>query len=612
MNSKLKQISLALAGAALFTLAGCGGDSSTNSNASIPAVNISGVAAVGAPLVGTVTVKDALGATKTVSIGDNGAYVVNVAGMTAPFVFRATGTVNNQSYTVYSIATSADDNKINITQLTDLVVANIAGQIAQNYFDKFEQNSNASAATKTAVDAEVAKLKEKLLPVLTALGVDASIDLLRTQFTPKASALDAALDVIQVSVDASSSIATISTLLNSTTISDDLTVKAASETSPPTLSSDNISSTTATTATTDAAAVKQVLTDFIGKFAKGLPAAADITPLLTNSFLLGDVNGTNFANAVTANAALVGGSISNITIHQIDYSDLTKITARVSFTLLDKNGVEIEHEQSWRIRKGTDGVWRLHGDQRVLQLSAFPHEVINLSSAQNCRTTGFEFEIQDFNTANNGGTIAYVMVTGPGLPAAGLRYVPPTLAGAYWKIDGQTNAYYVMGNSCATTQPVADSVIAAIPDNAFYTFTAYTAADVKITFPSGTGNGVYGLTVPRRPHTLSEVQAASFPVISAPASSTVFSTYTSGPLTITASGLNPTKYGRAYLGQNTDTGDFRDTEVDIASKADGTLNTSLSLTAAASGNINWRTMRVESIDTYRRVLSSTYAVGTQP
>src|SRR5205085_8337952 len=122
---------------------------------------ISGVVAVGAPLVGTVTVKDALGATRTYPIGVNGSYTADVTGMTAPFVFRAEGTANGTRSIVHSVATAADANgHINITQLTDLVVSNIAGQLAQNYFDRFEQAGNTALADPALVAAEVAKLRE--------------------------------------------------------------------------------------------------------------------------------------------------------------------------------------------------------------------------------------------------------------------------------------------------------------------------------------------------------------------------------------------------------------------------------------------------------------------
>lgn len=612
MDIKLKQLGLAFASAALLTIAGCGGGSGASSG-STPVTSISGTAAVGAPLVGTVAVKDALGATKSWTIGTNGSYSADVTGMTAPFVFRASGTANGQVYTVHSIATAADvDGKINITQLTDLIVANIAGQIAQNYFDNFALNSNASAATKTAIDAEVSKLKEKLLPVLTALGVEAGVDLLRTPFTPLASALDKALDAIQVSVDSNTNIATISTLVNTITITDDLAVKAAAETAPTPLSAVNVTPDSVSTATSDAVLVKKALLDFAAKFATGLPSTSQLTPLITTGFLHRDSNGTAFVNDASTFASFVGGSITGIETHNIDYSDLTRITARVSFTFKDKNGIELERERNWRVRKSPDGVWRLHGDQRVLDLQAYAHMVKSISASGSCVVTGLEFDIEDYNAGNNGGTIAYIQVTGPGLPSVGLRYVPPA-TGGLWKIDGQPSAYYIMANSCNSgAQLVSDSAIAAIPDEAFYTYTAFNSANVKVNFPSATSDGTYGLKVQRRPLTIAEANAATFPTITSPASIAAFSNYVSGAITIAANNINASKYAWVYLGQNTDTADFREISADVVPAADGTLSTSLALTPATTGNINWRTIRVASKDAYRRNMMTLYAIGTQP
>ncbi|RYZ35486.1 MAG: cytochrome c, partial [Sphingobacteriales bacterium] len=49
-------------------------------------------------------------------------------GLTAPFVFRAEGRAGGSIYVLHSAATSADvGGTINITPLTDLVLANVAG-----------------------------------------------------------------------------------------------------------------------------------------------------------------------------------------------------------------------------------------------------------------------------------------------------------------------------------------------------------------------------------------------------------------------------------------------------------------------------------------------------
>ena len=56
---------------------------------------------------GKVTVTDSLGATRTVDIQANGAYSVDVSGLTGPFLFRAVGTVAGRTVSLASAATSS-------------------------------------------------------------------------------------------------------------------------------------------------------------------------------------------------------------------------------------------------------------------------------------------------------------------------------------------------------------------------------------------------------------------------------------------------------------------------------------------------------------------------
>lgn len=617
MNIKIKWLGGIFACTAILSIAGCGGGSSTPAGPDIPPVTkiISGTAAVGAPLVGTVTVKDALGVTRgPTPIGTNGTYSADVTGLTAPFVFRAAGSANGQTYIVHSVATAADvDGKINITQLTDLVVANIAGQIAQNYFDKFELDSNASAASKDAVDAEVSKLRDKLLPVLMALGVEAGVDLLRTPFTPLASALDTALDAIQVSIDSNTNMATISTLVNAITITDDLRTKAAAEANSPTLSAENVTAATVATGASDAVLVKKALTDFIAKFATGLPVVAELTPLLTSGFLGDDANRTRFLEQMSTESNLVGGAFTDIAIHQIDYANVNGVTARVSFTVKNKQGVELGRLNNWRVRKSlTDSLWRLHGDQRMLALEGFSVMQKFISrpefSAGSCVSVSFNFNIEDIDNTNNGAaaSMSYILVKGAGLPPDGLRYNRPTLSGR-WKIASTTSTNYQIATNCGGSSIVADAGIAAIPDDSLYTLTAYDSANVKVDFPFAT-DGNYVLKIPRRPLTLAETAASSaFPVI-APDTLSAFSSLVAGTLQFDASNINPAKSSWVRLVQNTSLSDkTRDIENTAIPTADGKVKTSFSLTALAAGDsLTSRTLWIESPDAHRRNMQTFY------
>jgi hypothetical protein len=132
---------------AAVALVACGGGGGSAPSSS---TTLSGVAAGGAPLVGTVYIKDSKGVEKstTIDLTANGAYTFDVAGLTPPFVLKAIGTVGNTQVTYCSVATAADvGGNINITPFTDLIVANIASQVAVNFYG----NGDPAKITTTAI-----------------------------------------------------------------------------------------------------------------------------------------------------------------------------------------------------------------------------------------------------------------------------------------------------------------------------------------------------------------------------------------------------------------------------------------------------------------------------
>lgn len=609
---KLNQ--LIAASAVGLTLAACGGGggNATQDSAKPPvtspvSVVFSGTAAVGAPLAGSVTVKDSKGVTKTAQIGGNGAYSVDVSGMTGPFVFRATGSANGRTYTVHSIANSADANgKINITQLTDLVAANVGGQLAQDYFDQFEKNGVAATATPAAIDAEVAKLKEKLQPILTALGVDANADLLRTPFTPLSSPLDSALDAIHVSVDPTTSVATISTTANASVITDDIKQKAAAETNPPKLAADNVS-----TAISDAPLVKKALTDVIGKFANGLPSASDFTALVTSNFLNDDENAQTYFGDLATDPSLVGATFTDIEIRQIDYSDPAKITARVSFTAKSKEGLVLDRIDDWLVRKSpTDGVWRVHGNQRVLVLEAFSTASKISGANGTCYRTGLNFNIVDRNRANSttAGVIHHIIVTGPGLPQTGVRYNANDLSGNWLNTVDSTTTYMMSTDCAGPLSPLGDDGVARIPDNAAYVFTAYDASDKKLKLASGTADGTYTLKVQRRPLTLTETKNnPGFPIVS-DQTIAALSNFSNRTVSFAATNILPNVWAWVRVDELTSNAvGAYDVETAVQSTAAGAISDTIQLPSLGTGEtIKTRRFSIEYRDSNGRNLQSVH------
>ena len=185
---------------------------------------LSGTVAAGEPIVGTVTIKDSSRPSKErfVTIAAAGKYAIDISGLTAPFMLRADGAIRGRSYSIYSGATQADvGGTINITPLTDLIVANVAGQIAVNFY----QAGNFSILTSASLNAAEALLQARLQPVLAALGVN-RIDLLRTPFSANGTGIDAALGILRVTVDATTTKATITNDINDQQIIDDLAIQS--------------------------------------------------------------------------------------------------------------------------------------------------------------------------------------------------------------------------------------------------------------------------------------------------------------------------------------------------------------------------------------------------
>jgi hypothetical protein len=562
-----------------FPVAG-GNPPANNPPASDPpavAVNFSGTAASGLPLTGTVTVKDAKGASKTVPLSTNGDYKVDVTGMTGPFVFRAEGLVGGQRTVIHSAATAADANgTINITPLTDLVVANIAGQLAAKYFD----GGDFGTLTAAELQAESDGLKAKLLPVLLALGVDASIDLLRTSFSPLSSALDKALDVLRVNVDPATNVATITNIVTQQQIVDDLAVKAAAETAAAPLSGAGMG-----TAADDITLIRKVLSDYVGKFATGLPAPAELLPLLTDGsnpvtgtygFRSSDMTANQFVNETATDVNLVGASFADVVINRINYTidaNNTSPRAFVEFTHRDKNGVAFSNNKGMQIVKGTDGVWRLRGDGRVLDIN--PHVQAIKDNATGCVSTAFQFSIQDVNTGNSS-TVASVVVTGPGLPVGGLRHVRPS-SGGYWPIQGSasnSNFHYLASNcSGVPTAGLSESAISAIPANPEYTFTAYESDGTTVAKIS-TFDIIYKQSFHARPMTLAEAAAAAYPSFT---TSTPLASYLGGDFTISATGLNPGFAAEFFLNLMTGPSAGTQDQADVAPSTAGAASKTFSL-----------------------------------
>lgn len=176
-----------LAGAVL--LAGCGND--TSPTAAV-AQTLDGVAATGAPIVGgTVNITCAGGSALSTTTGSNGAWTVTLSGQTLPCAVQVSGG-NLPGGTVYhSLAVNV--GTVNITPLTDLVLANAIGQAPATWFGGLnatqlqaitaQSMSNALAAVRTALNLSALNTVNPLTDTFTAVAGNAIDDILEALAT---------------------------------------------------------------------------------------------------------------------------------------------------------------------------------------------------------------------------------------------------------------------------------------------------------------------------------------------------------------------------------------------------------------------------------------------
>ena len=182
----------------VFLLAGCGGGGGGGGTPSGSSLTISGVAAAGAPLAGTVYLKDSSSPAKSTyaAIGADGSFSLDLSGMTAPFILKGVGTVNGTDFTLYSIAVAG--GRANINPLTNMAVI-----LANGNLDPAALYTTPSPATLRSVAANlpqaIATVQTALQPTLAKFGA-ADLDFIADPFTADHQGLDLMLDMVGISV----------------------------------------------------------------------------------------------------------------------------------------------------------------------------------------------------------------------------------------------------------------------------------------------------------------------------------------------------------------------------------------------------------------------------
>jgi hypothetical protein len=187
-----------LAVAAIITvgiIAGCGsgGGTSVSTPAPTAASTVSGVAATGAPMSGTVYLKDAAGNPEmsTLINPQTGAFTFNVNGKTPPFIIRAGS--------LYSM--SGGSGTANINPLSNFMVANTAGFSNMSTMNSFYKNPNGTTMRTMFSNLSTSRQQmwQTMGPLLNAYGV-ANVNPISAPYAI-GQGLDLMFDNVKMSID---------------------------------------------------------------------------------------------------------------------------------------------------------------------------------------------------------------------------------------------------------------------------------------------------------------------------------------------------------------------------------------------------------------------------
>jgi hypothetical protein len=179
-----------------LSLAGCGGGGGGGGGVSSQVV--SGVAAAGAPLSGTVSLKDSSSTpqVKTANIAGDGTYAIDVTGLQAPFIIEAMGSAGGTNYNLCSFA--AGQGRANINPLSNLAVADAAG-VSDPASIYQSPNSTQLQQVSSNLKASVSNIQSKLKQLLDLYN-SASIDPITGAYVANGTGLDALFDNVRITM----------------------------------------------------------------------------------------------------------------------------------------------------------------------------------------------------------------------------------------------------------------------------------------------------------------------------------------------------------------------------------------------------------------------------
>ena len=184
---------------AVLLIGGCGGGGGGSDSGggttpvTPPPTTLSGTAAAGAPIQGTVNLRDSAGTTRTQTINSIGEFQFDLNGLTAPYLLWADGSANAKEAFFYSMATQG--GRANVTPATHCIVAMA---LSKNPVSYYRENPNAVPPDAAKVDAAKQQLAALFSKLFQTAGVPAGFDLMTGQFNADGTGFDGIMDVVEM------------------------------------------------------------------------------------------------------------------------------------------------------------------------------------------------------------------------------------------------------------------------------------------------------------------------------------------------------------------------------------------------------------------------------
>jgi hypothetical protein len=157
---------------------------------------LAGTAAAGAPIKGTVYLRDASGTLRSDAIGDAGGFEFDIEGLTAPFLLWSDGVANGKEAFFYSMAVAG--GRANITPATHCIMAMALGE---NPVPHYRANPLATPPEATDVDSAKERLSSLFSQLFKEAGVAEDFDLMHGEFDADGSGFDQIMDIVDMNAD---------------------------------------------------------------------------------------------------------------------------------------------------------------------------------------------------------------------------------------------------------------------------------------------------------------------------------------------------------------------------------------------------------------------------